>query len=60
MEKRTKATSSSTDQESFYIVSPLIRMLKSRGYHVKDHRADNLLMINLRVLKGVKGIGVLK
>lgn len=33
------------------VVSPLIRMLKSRGYHVKDHRADNLLTINFRVLK---------
>lgn len=28
------------------VITPLKRMLKSRGYRVKDHRADNLLTIS--------------
>lgn len=28
------------------VITPLKRMLKSRGYKVKDHRADNLLVIS--------------
>lgn len=30
------------------VVTPLKRMLKSRGYKVKDHRADNMLTITFR------------
>lgn len=30
------------------VVRPLKRMLKSRGYNVKDHRADNFLTISFR------------
>lgn len=30
------------------VITPLKRMLKSRGYHVKDHRADNFLTITYK------------
>ena len=30
------------------VITPLKRMLKSRGYQVKDHRADNFLTIKFR------------
>ncbi len=30
------------------VITPLKRMLKSRGYRVKDHRADNYLSISFR------------
>lgn len=30
------------------VIKPLTRMLKSRGYRVKDHRADNMLTITFK------------